>query len=47
MRDVRCGWSHAVFEALNGLPRTQQGSDMMRVRPWYLEGQVGVLIGHG
>lgn len=33
-------WTHveSVAEALNALPRSQHGSDIMRVREWYLNG---------
>ncbi|XP_073290423.1 protein NUCLEOLAR FACTOR 1 isoform X2 [Primulina huaijiensis] len=34
-------WSHvkAVVEQLNQLPSKQRGTDIMRIRPWYLDGQ--------
>jgi len=30
---------HAVFEALNSLPKDLHGADVMRVREWYLSGR--------
>ncbi|KAK6126629.1 hypothetical protein DH2020_039639 [Rehmannia glutinosa] len=34
-------WSHVntVVEQLNRLPSKQHGTDIMRIRPWYLDGQ--------
>ncbi|PWA70846.1 nucleolar protein [Artemisia annua] len=34
-------WSHVntVVEQLNRIPSKQHGTDIMRIRPWYLEGQ--------
>ncbi|XP_017236482.1 protein NUCLEOLAR FACTOR 1 isoform X1 [Daucus carota subsp. sativus] len=34
-------WSHVstVFEKLNRIPSKQHGTDIMRIRPWYLDGQ--------
>ncbi|KAL3835491.1 hypothetical protein ACJIZ3_010227 [Penstemon smallii] len=34
-------WSHVntVVEKLNKLPSKQHGTDIMRIRPWYLDGQ--------
>ncbi|KAL6508500.1 hypothetical protein OROHE_021633 [Orobanche hederae] len=34
-------WSHVntVVEQLNELPSKQHGTDIMRIRPWYLDGQ--------
>lgn len=34
-------WSHVktVVEQLNQLPSKQRGTDIMRIRPWYLDGQ--------
>ncbi|XP_073145604.1 protein NUCLEOLAR FACTOR 1-like [Henckelia pumila] len=34
-------WSHVktVVEKLNKIPSKQHGTDIMRIRPWYLDGQ--------
>ncbi|KAJ3675470.1 hypothetical protein LUZ60_004512 [Juncus effusus] len=34
-------WTHVntIFEHLNETPSKQHGTDMMRIRPWYLDGQ--------
>ncbi|KVI01455.1 Digestive organ expansion factor, predicted [Cynara cardunculus var. scolymus] len=34
-------WSHVntVVEQLNSIPSKQHGTDIMRIRPWYLDGQ--------
>ncbi|CAI9088373.1 OLC1v1022682C1 [Oldenlandia corymbosa var. corymbosa] len=34
-------WTHVntIFEQLNQLPSKQHGTDIMRIRPWYLDGQ--------
>ena len=32
-------WTAAVFGALNGMPKDLHGTDVMRVREWYLAGR--------
>ncbi|KAI4387604.1 hypothetical protein MLD38_000025 [Melastoma candidum] len=46
-------WAHVktVVEQLNQLPSKQHGTDVMRVRPWYLDGNArfyrqSIVLGH-